>query len=187
MKKELNADGSQMPLMQLTLLTGFIGGVFGCRFGYLVHIFHFTMISPAVILGPSQGAWKAGWVGVAIITLIYGLLSMLMALLYFSVLKKEEITMVGCGIWDIHFYRDLFYLQPLIPGMKPLMKYDLNTFLTEICFFIVYGVFIGYSISYEYNELINLHVYKNETVMRFHNINCDRMFLVKHSILGRES
>ena len=30
MKKELNADGSQMPLMQLTLLTGFIGGVFGC-------------------------------------------------------------------------------------------------------------------------------------------------------------
>ena len=27
----------------------------------------------------------------------------------------------------------------------------------------------------------------SETVMRFHNINCDRMFLVKHSILGRES
>ena len=60
MKKELNADGSQMPLMQLTLLTGFIGGVFGCLFGYLVHTFHFTMISPAVILGPWQGAWKAG-------------------------------------------------------------------------------------------------------------------------------
>jgi hypothetical protein len=157
MKKELNADGSQMPLMQLTLLTGFIGGVFGCLFGYLVHTFHFTMISPAVILGPSQGAWEAGWVGVAIITLIYGLLSMLMALLYFSVLKKKKSLWWGAGFGIFIFIVIFFILQPLIPGMKPLMKYDLNTFLTEICFFIVYGVFIGYSISYEYNELINLH------------------------------
>ena len=34
--------------------------------------------------------------------------------LFFSV-EKKEITMVGCWLWDIHFYRDLFYFTAADP------------------------------------------------------------------------
>lgn len=54
----------------------------------------------------------------------------------------------GLGLWLIVFY----VLNPIFPGLKSVQNLDLNTIITSICLYVLYGTFIGYSISYEYAE-----------------------------------
>lgn len=48
------------------------------------------------------------------------------------------------------FFIVFFILNPLFPGIKPFTELKRDTVITSICLYIVYGIFIGYSISYEY-------------------------------------
>lgn len=145
-----------MPLIQLTMLTGFVAGILGTLFGYLAHYFNFTSISPSVILTPLNASWKAGWAGSAITLALYGLISILAALLYYALFRK--ITSLYCGVaYGLGIFILLFILAPIVtPGVTSILTKDLNTIITELCFFILYGTFIGYSISYEYSEQLYL-------------------------------
>jgi hypothetical protein len=51
-------------------------------------------------------------------------------------------------------------LNPIFPDMKPFLDLSRNTVITSVCIYLVYGLFIGYSINYEYE--IN-HMEENET------------------------
>ncbi|MEK3890760.1 YqhR family membrane protein [Bacillus sp. FSL K6-3431] len=152
MEKENSKEIKPMPLLILTIITGIVGGTVGTIFIYLAHYFHFTSISPAIIISPIPGAWKAGWIGVVVTIILYNLLSILAALFYYGVLRKKTSLYWGLA-YGLAIYILLFIgLPAVIPGMKPFYKLDINTILTELCFFILYGMFIGYTISYEYNE-----------------------------------
>lgn len=152
MENEKSVGSYQVPLIMLTVITGFIAGVLGSAFCYLAHYFHFTSISPGIILAPLSGAWKQEWLGTVFTIIIYGLISIVVALFYYLILKKKASLYWGLG-YGIAIYLVLFIgLPAVITGMKPIYKYDINTVLTELCFFIIYGTFIGFSISYEYNE-----------------------------------
>ncbi|CAM3955989.1 YqhR family membrane protein [Lederbergia lenta] len=152
MENEKAIGSYQVPLMMLTVITGFIAGILGSAFCYLAHYFHFTSISPAIILAPINGVWKQEWLGVTITIILYGLISIAVALFYYLLLRKKTSLYWGLA-YGIAIYLVLFIgLPALIAGMKPIYKYDFITMLTELCFFIIYGTFIGFSISYEYNE-----------------------------------
>ena len=107
MEKEANVEKYHMSLMQLTIFTGFVAGVLGSLFCFLAHTFHFTKISPAVVF-TSLGIWKSGWLGVTVTAVIYGLISILVALLYYSLLRKQKSIFVGVafgiGIFVLIFY-----------------------------------------------------------------------------------
>lgn len=59
--------------------------------------------------------------------------------------------MYGIVLWVILFY----ILQPIFPNIPSLHELDKDTIITTLCLFIVYGTFIGYSISYDYHEYQN--------------------------------
>ncbi|GIN19970.1 MAG TPA: hypothetical protein DEO65_03770 [Bacillus bacterium] len=145
-----------VPLITTAVVTGFVAGVFASLMGYLVHYLNFTEMSPGIILAPWKGGWKDGWAGILLAALLYGLVSILVALLYYGTLRKRKSFWWGAFYGVILFLFVFLVLLPLFPGTKPLLKYDFNSILTGICTFILYGVFIGYSISYEYEEFIYL-------------------------------
>ncbi|WLR46297.1 YqhR family membrane protein [Halobacillus litoralis] len=64
----------------------------------------------------------------------------------------------GIGLWAIVY----FLLTPIFPAIPTFMELNSDTWVTTGCLFILYGVFIGYSISYEYREF-------NETVNSYSN------------------
>jgi hypothetical protein len=41
-------------------------------------------------------------------------------------------------------------LNPIFSEMKPFLDLSRDTVITSICLYLVYGLFIGYSINYEY-------------------------------------
>ncbi|WP_349407750.1 YqhR family membrane protein [Pseudalkalibacillus sp. SCS-8] len=136
------------------LTIGFIGGLFWSLIGYGLYMLNFTKIRPALVLSPwVVGEWKekalGDWIGI----LVIGLLSLLVALLYKVLFAKFKhmITgiLFGVGLWIIVFY----LLRPMFPGLQPIQELGRNTVTTTLCLYVLYGLFIGFSISFEYDEL----------------------------------
>ncbi|ANB56891.1 hypothetical protein GFC29_1672 [Anoxybacillus sp. B7M1] len=150
---EQNQREQPMSLLMKAMITGFVGGIFWSLLGYLASFFHFTELSPNMLLLPwNVGDWKYGKTGNYLAIFLIGLLSILVALLYYVLLRKIKSMWAGIGygvaLWIVVFY----VLNPLIPGLRSVSELERNTVITTICLYILYGLFIGYSISFEHQE-----------------------------------
>lgn len=142
-----------MTFMTLVILTGLIGGVFWSGLGYLAHTINLTEIHPRVILEPwTIGDWKSGWLGTVISLLLIGVISILAALIYYGTLRKFYSMWAGVAYGVILFLLVFFVLNPIFPSISPINELGRDTIITTVCLYILYGVFVGYSISYEEAE-----------------------------------
>lgn len=151
---EQNKKDGDMSLMAKVVVIGLFGGIFWSLLSYLTYIFNFTELSPNLILKPwILGDWKNRVLGQFIGILMIGIISIGVALLYYALLKKFQSIWVGAAfgiaLWLIVFY----VFNPIFPDIKTVGELERNTVITTICFYILYGVFIGYSISFEENEM----------------------------------
>lgn len=152
-KKEQPERTKPMSFMSMVVITGLFGGVFWSSIGLLAHYFSFTTIHPRVILEPwAIGDWKDGWLGTLISLGIIGLISIGVAFLYYILLRKLKSIWVGAAFGLALFALVLFVLNPIFPGIEPLRDLGRNTLITSGCLYLLYGVFIGFSISYEETE-----------------------------------
>lgn len=152
----LEQNKKEKPISQIgkVIVIGFIGGVFWSLLAYLASILNFTKISPNLILQPiAVGNWKSGTLGEFIGVALIGVLSIGVALVYYAVLKKFKSMYVGmiygAALWGLVF----FLLNPMFPDLQTVFELPRSTIVTSICLYILYGVFVGYSISFDYNEL----------------------------------
>ncbi|WP_462412178.1 YqhR family membrane protein [Neobacillus sp. Marseille-QA0830] len=142
-----------MPFPLMVFWTGLFGGVFWSAIGYLSFFFHLTEIRPNVILEPwTTGDWKHGWIGALLSIFILGILSVGVSFVYFGLLKKYNGIWLGMVFGLVLFLIVFFVVDPLLPGMKPFVDLSRNTIISSLCLFVVYGIFIGYSIHYEYEN-----------------------------------
>jgi hypothetical protein len=164
-KLEQDQREKPMSLIGLTVITGLFGGVFWSSIAYIAYLFHFTEISPNVILEPwTIGHWKEGWLGTVISIVIIGMLSIGAALIYYFTLRKFSRMYVSVGYGLALFFLVFLVLNPIFPGIAPFTELERNTIVTSICFYILFGVFIGYTISYEESEINKLKETKQKEV-----------------------
>lgn len=135
------------------VVIGLVGGLFWSFIGYVAYYFHFIKFGPSLVLTPwAFGDWKNGPIGQWVGILVIGLLSILVAFIYKIILQKVyniwAPMLFGVSLWAIVFY----LLNPIFPNLKSVAEFDVNTIITSICLYILYGLFIGYSISYEYKQ-----------------------------------
>ncbi|MGD6832342.1 YqhR family membrane protein [Bacillus haimaensis] len=152
---EQNKREQPMSFMTKVMVTGFVGGIFWSLIGFFAYLFHFTEISPNVVLQPwALGDWKKGVLGYIISFILLGLFGIGAALIYAATLKKFRHYWIGIiyGIvlWGVVF----FLLNPMFPSIKTVPKLTLDTNITNICLYILFGVFVGYSISFEHSEMV---------------------------------
>ncbi|MBU8879347.1 hypothetical protein BGM26_10165 [Bacillus sp. FJAT-29790] len=143
-----------MSFLTLVILTGLIGGIFWSGIAYLAYILNLTEIHPNVILDPWMiGAWKKGWLGTVLSILMIGVVSIGVSLIYYATLRRFPSIFVGMGYGIALFMLVFFVLNPIFPGIGPVKDLARNTIITSLCFYILYGIFIGYSISFEESEI----------------------------------
>jgi hypothetical protein len=160
---EQNKDQEPMSHMARVTATGFFGGLFWSLMGYIAYYFNFTDVGPAIVLNPiALGDWKNEGLGQAISIIIIAIISIGIAILYNIMLQKVEkiwVSMLfGAALWGVVFY----LLNPIFPGLEPVTKLGMNTIITTICLYILYGTFIGYSVSYDANAGSRQVQYSNE-------------------------
>ncbi|WP_421379535.1 YqhR family membrane protein [Bacillus salacetis] len=157
-KLEQNKQEKPLSFIGMVIATGFTGGILWSGIAYICYMFSFTKLEPNIILEPwAVGDWKETWLGIVISILAYGLVSIGVALVYYALLRKLKSMWVGAGYGIALMLIVFVVLNPLFPSMKGLGDTDYITLITEACLYILYGVFIGYSISYEENELRHHH------------------------------
>jgi hypothetical protein len=150
---EQNQREKPMSFIGMSIITGLFGGIFWSALAYLAYIFNFTEIRPNVILEPwALGEWKEQWLGTVISIIAIGLFSIGAALIYFATMRKLNSIWAGAAFGVVLFLLVFYVLNPLFPGIKPFWDLSKDTLITSLCIYILYGVFVGYSISYEENE-----------------------------------
>ena len=136
------------------VVTGLVGGIFWSAIAFLAYFLNFTEIHPNVIIEPwTIGKWKEGWLGTVFSILLMGGLAILAALLYYVSLRRFKGMWIGIVYGIVLFLLVFFVLNPIFPGINPFVELKRNTIVTSICLYILFGVFVGYSISYEEDEI----------------------------------
>ncbi|PCK20885.1 hypothetical protein CEY02_11050 [Bacillus pumilus] len=153
-QEEKNQTVQTSSMVARAAATGFVGGAFWGFIGFLTYMFHFSEVSPNMLLQPFVlGEWKKDGLGTFISIVLLGLLSIGAAFIYFSLLKKIKGfwmgLIYGALLWVLVFY----VFNPIFPDVKQVQDLQQSTIVTTFCLYILYGMFVGYSISFEYNEL----------------------------------
>ncbi|MFD0767954.1 YqhR family membrane protein [Bacillus sp. CGMCC 1.60114] len=132
---------------------GVFGGLFWGAVWYFLHIFSFTNAGPNYLLLPfALGDWKEGvWGNVAGIVCM-GILSIVVAFVYKVALSKFEGVIPGV-IYGLIWWGILFFaIGSIAPVIRSALEMSRTTIITTACIFILYGVFIAYSVSFEVNN-----------------------------------
>lgn len=137
----------------LVALIGFFGGLIWGFVYFIAYYLNLTDVGPALILNPwALGEWKNKILGQLIGIIAISMISIGIAFLYRALFAKfKSITLsllFGVSLWGFVFY----LLKPMFPDLKPLSEIGWNTIVTTVCIFLLYGLFIGYSISFHYEE-----------------------------------
>ncbi|MFT8871081.1 MAG: YqhR family membrane protein [Sporolactobacillus sp.] len=136
-----------------TAVIGLFGGLFWSFTGLICHLLNFSKIGPELILLPLPlPGWKAqmagGWLAVALLTL----LSVPVAFMYSLLLGRLQSFWIG-PCFGLLMWGVIFLVLPLgfqaLPSLIDRKFIDWNTATTTWCLFLLYGLFIGRSITFE--------------------------------------
>ncbi|RSL34551.1 hypothetical protein D7Z54_05260 [Salibacterium salarium] len=139
---------------QKVAIIGFFGGLIWSCVGYAAFSLNFTKMGPAMAMLPwALPQWKETYLGHLVGIFFLSLLSVVVAFIYRLLLQKWESIWLGIGFGVFLWFVVYYLLHPLFPGKEPITSMNFSNLSTTICLFVIYGVFISYSIAYEYNEM----------------------------------
>ncbi|MGV3487611.1 MAG: YqhR family membrane protein [Tuberibacillus sp.] len=150
-KLEQNKREYQYTSSGRVAIIGAFGGLIWGLLGYVAYLLNFTKYGPALILAPLSSVLQIKndpvkqFTGIVAIIIV----SIIIAFAYKVILGKIKTMWLSIGfglvLWVLVFY----ILEPWIPGLEPVTKLDINTISTSLCLYALYGLFVGYSISYD--------------------------------------
>ncbi|MFJ7847431.1 YqhR family membrane protein [Peribacillus sp. NPDC097224] len=134
---------------------GIFGGIFASLAGVAAHYFKFMEFSPKFILTSwSDMSWIDRWQGTMMTLLVFGILSIGVAFIYYGLLKKIKSIFAGLIYGVICWALLVFVFKPMFSDLPAVSKMSSNSVITSVCIFILYGLFVGYSISYDHQEYL---------------------------------
>jgi len=134
-----------------TLITGFFGGILLASVHLLFQYFNVSKVKYRHILAffYIDAAWLEKWYGYLFFIFFMGILSIIIALLYYFLFKRIRGWVFGA------FFGLCIWL--IFGLLIPVLYYDVTfstfyksyTNVLNVCALLLYGLFIGYSISYD--------------------------------------
>lgn len=155
-KIERSSSKTRKPRTNQWRFALYVGVAAGLLWGGLKLVeqyFHFTRLSPGFLIEPFfKHAYLSTWQGMAVGWLAFIVFSVIASLLYAAFLAKARGPWFGIG-YGLLWWGLIFLLLGPISGMTSWIAYmELNTVITDACLFLLWGLFIGYSISFEFTD-----------------------------------
>jgi hypothetical protein len=139
--------------VRFSLMIGFYAGLIWGLVRWLATGLNFTSVSQAFLLDPFVERKVLGgllWQVAGLAAFI--VMSLLAALLYLLVLSRIKGPwpglLMGVTWWGLGYA----WAGPLVGAVPPLKQIGWNSLVTDFCFFLMWGLFIGYSISFEFHD-----------------------------------
>jgi uncharacterized membrane protein YagU involved in acid resistance len=135
------------------LYIGFFAGLIWGLIRWLAVAMNFTKVPAAFLADPwvkrselSHISWQFAGLGLFI------LMSMAAALIYYALLKRYRGPYPGLifgALWWAVFYAGF---GPVVGAVPPMNRIGWDSLITDFCLFVTWGLFIGFSIAYEYHN-----------------------------------
>ena len=136
------------------LRLGFFAGLFFGGVKNFLYYLEFTKVEPLFLLKALyRPAFVMSWIGHLTGWGVFILFSIIVALVYTTLFIRIKGSWMGLAYGAILWVLLYGWLGPALGMMKWLDKLDMNTIVTDFCLFLVWGLFIGYSIAYEFNDV----------------------------------
>lgn len=156
MSKQNNKHEKLHRLVFLKAITiGFFGGIIWSTLFLFMHMFKMTEVEPLFLFQFVAGerAWFSTWYAYLLLIISYGILSVFVAIIYYFLFRRRQ-SWVGGGIFGLMLFIIIYYILPIIiNSFNPFLHFEVHSHIAILCLFILYGVFTGYSISYDYESL----------------------------------
>lgn len=135
------------------LVLGFFAGLIWGTFRWVLYLVHFTKVIPGFLADPffRIAFLKTGWghvVGIGSF-IIFSIIATLLYKLLFGRLKGPLPGLAYGALWWGAMF---IVIAPVFNMTMPINKIGYDTLVSEMCAFLLWGLFIGYSISFEYND-----------------------------------
>ncbi|HLR08230.1 MAG TPA: YqhR family membrane protein [Bacillota bacterium] len=150
-------------VLSRSLFTGFVGGLLWSILGVSMYYFNFSQVAPKTFFLRSwlKTDWTGNWLGDIVSIGMAGVLSILTAFIYYGLFKKINSMWMGAAYGMILWFMLFYVFKPILPHIPQLSAMDIHTIVSTLTVFILYGIFIGYSISYDYHDTILKEKQKN--------------------------
>ncbi|KKB37259.1 YqhR family membrane protein [Bacillus thermotolerans] len=139
--------------LSYALTIGLFGGIIWSVVAQLAAYFHFmTFDINAIVEYVNIPKLHSGFYKVLAGIIFHTILSLIVAAAYYFFLKQSKTIwtsiLFGIGVWAVFF----ILLSPLFPSLPFWLEMSRDTLSTSLSLFALYGLFIGYSISYGYER-----------------------------------
>ncbi|MCQ2011492.1 YqhR family membrane protein [Sporolactobacillus sp. STSJ-5] len=146
-----------------TAVTGLFGGLFWSGMGLICHLLNFSKVGPSLLFAPlTFWGWRNEIGGQLLAIAGCSILSIFAALIYMLIFSKIKSIWFSIGfglfLWGCVF----FLFRPFLNGLPFVTRLDMNTLITTLCLYALYGLFIGYSISFDFEENSKGSNYSNQ-------------------------
>jgi hypothetical protein len=147
-----NRPGPTKPIL-FSLKIGFFAGIIWGLLRWLATGLNFTNVTQAFLLDPfvprmllGNFYWQtAGW-------LTFIAMSMLAALIYVLLLRRLKGPWPGLIFGAVWWGVVYALVGPMIGAVPPLNVIGWNSLATDLSLFLLWGLFIGYSIAFELHD-----------------------------------
>lgn len=135
------------------LYIGLFAGLIWGLVRWLAVAMNLTEVQPAFLADPwvkRTALAHAGWQAAGLF--LFVLMSVVAAFVYYVLFRlfwgPVPGLVFGVGWWAV-FYLGL---GPIIGAVPPLRQLGWNSIVTDLCLFTMWGLFIGYSMAYEFHD-----------------------------------
>ncbi|WP_440110562.1 YqhR family membrane protein [Paenibacillus sp. QZ-Y1] len=132
---------------------GFFAGFIWGGLHWLFYLLHFTIVPLGFLAEPffkhdfiyTAAGHLTGW-------LFFILFSVLASLIYTFAFRKWKGPIPGMGYGIVWWIIIFVVVGPKLDMVKPLNALTWDSIITEFCFFLLWGLFIGYTVAMEYTD-----------------------------------
>ncbi|TBL79909.1 YqhR family membrane protein [Paenibacillus thalictri] len=132
---------------------GFYAGLIWGALKIVEHYFQFTELTPGFLIEPFfKHAFLLTWQGLLVGWLFFIIFSIIASLIYAVAMAKAKGPWPG-AVYGIAWWALLYLiLGPASGMMSSIGRIEWNTLITDGCLFVLWGLFIGYSITLEFTD-----------------------------------
>ncbi|MFK0523309.1 YqhR family membrane protein [Paenibacillus illinoisensis] len=132
---------------------GFFAGFIWGGIQWLNYLLHFSVVPLGFLAEPffkheyiyTAAGHLTGW-------LFFIVFSIVAALIYTYTLRKWKGPLPGIGYGIVWWLIIFVLVGPKLDMVKPINRLTWDSIITEFCFFLLWGLFIGYTVAMEYTD-----------------------------------
>lgn len=153
MNQHQQSNHTYTNVFTFALELGFFAGLIWGTIHWIFYVFKFTQVIPAYLAEPFfKNTFLKSGAGQLVGLLFFIAFSVVVSLIYAALCRKMKGPWPGIILGVLWWIIIFVVVGPWLDMVKPLSALSATTIISEFCLFLLWGLFIGYTIAMEFTD-----------------------------------